>query len=126
RGEKGDPAVRERLIEKLIWKAWSFEAVARHGQPFLGNVCRFIQTYQMPLQGTRADRGWGKIDLLGSTFQALPAVIELKQEKAKDTPLRMLVEGLAYACAVRKGWNEGKLRTEWAAAMKKNGLQQEF
>jgi hypothetical protein len=55
----------------------------------------------------------------------LPAVIELKQENAKDTPLRMLAEGLAYACAVRKGWNEGKLRTEWLAAMKRNGIQQE-
>src|SRR5262249_6805321 len=41
------------------------------------------------------------------------------------TPLRMLVEGLAYACAVRKAWNEGGLRAEWAAAMKKNGLHQE-
>lgn len=125
RTEKSDPAVRERLLEKLIWKGWSFQAVAEHGQPFLNGVCRFIQTYQMPLQGTRKDTRWGKIDLVGATPDALPVVIELKQEDATDTPLRMLAEGLAYACAVRKAWNEGGLRAEWATAMKKNGLHQE-
>src|SRR5262249_26254394 len=53
-------------------------------------------------------------------------VIELKQEGAKDSPLRMLVEGVAYACAVRKAWNEGGLRTEWTVAMKQNGLHQDL
>src|SRR5262245_18075519 len=47
RAEKPDPTVRERLLEKLIWKGWRFQAVADHGQPFLGEVCSFIQTYQM-------------------------------------------------------------------------------
>jgi hypothetical protein len=125
RGEKPDPSIRERLLEKLIWTGWRFQAVAEHGQPFLAGDCRFIQTYQMPLQGTRNDIRWGKIDLVGATPDALPVVIELKQEGATDTPLRMLVEGLAYACAVRKAWNEGGLRAEWAAAMKKNDLHQE-
>ena len=125
RTEKPDPAVRERLLEKLIWKGWRFQAVAEHGQPFLNGVCRFIQTYQMPLRGTREDRRWGMIDLVGATPNSLPVVIELKQEGASDTPLRMLVEGLAYACAVRKAWNEGSLRAEWAAATKKNGFHQE-
>jgi hypothetical protein len=125
RGEKPDPSVRERLLEKLIWRGWRFQAVAEHGQPFFGEVCRFIQTYQMPLQGTRKDTSWGKIDLVGATSAALPVVIELKQEGATDTPLRMLVEGLAYACAVRKAWNEGGLRAEWVAAMKENGLHRE-
>lgn len=125
RREKPDPSVRERLLEKLIWTGWRFQAVAEHGQPFLGEVCRFIQTYQMPLQGTRKDARWGKIDLVGATLSALPAIIELKQEDATDTPLRMLAEGLAYACAVRKAWNEGGLRAEWLAAMRTNGLAQE-
>ncbi len=125
RAERPDPRVRERMLEKLIWKGWGFEAVAGHGLPFFNGVCRFIQTYQMPLQGTRKDARWGKIDLVGATPDALPVVIELKQEGATDTPLRMLAEGLAYACAVRKAWNEGGLRAEWAAAMMKNGLRQE-
>jgi len=38
------------LPEKRIWKRWRFQAVVHHGQPFLGGVCCFIQTYQMPLQ----------------------------------------------------------------------------
>jgi len=122
RSEKADPAVGERLLEKRIWKGWNFQAVAKHKQPFLGEYCRFIQTYQMPLQGTRKDTRWGRIDLVGASPDSLPVVIELKQKSAKDTPLRMLVEGLAYACAVRKAWNEGGLRAEWAAAMKKHGL----
>jgi hypothetical protein len=125
RAEKPDPVVRERLLEKLIWRGWRFHAVVEHGQPFLNGVCRFIQTYQMPLQESRKDTHWGKIDLIGATTDSLPVVIELKQEAATDTPLRMLVEGLAYACAVRKAWNEGWLRTEWAVAMKQNGLYQE-
>jgi hypothetical protein len=126
RNERPDPSVRERLLEKLIWMGWRFQAVAEHGQSFLGEVCRFIQTYQMPLQGTRNDARWGKIDLVGATAEALPAVIELKQEGATDTPLRMLAEGLAYGCAVRKAWNEGGLRAEWMAAMQENGLNQEL
>lgn len=76
----------------------------------------------MPLQGKRADKGWGKIDLIGATPEALPAVIELKQEGAKDTPLRMLAEALAYACAVRVAWQAGRFRDEWMAAMSESGL----
>jgi hypothetical protein len=74
---------------------------------------------------TRRDKRWGKIDLVGVTSDASPVVIELKREDAKDTLLRMLVEGVAYACAVRKAWNEGGLRAKWSVAMKKHGLHQE-
>jgi hypothetical protein len=125
RSERPDPSVRERLLEKRLWKEFCFQAFAVHGRPFFRNVCRFIQTYQMPLQGTRSDRRWGKIDLLGVTQDALPVVIELKQEGAKDTLLRMLVEGVAYACAIRRAWNEGSLRAHWAIAVKRNGLLQQ-
>jgi hypothetical protein len=123
--ERRDPSVGERLLEKRIWKRCGFQAYAVHGQPFFGSVCRFIQTYQMPLQGTRKDKRWGKIDLVGVTSDASPVVIELKREDAKDTLLRMLVEGVAYACAIRKAWNEGGLRAKWSVAMKKHGLHQE-
>jgi hypothetical protein len=109
-----------------IWRQWRFGEVTKHALPFYPDVCRFIQTYQMPLQGTRKDRRWGKVDLVGATPDALPVVIELKQEQATDTPLRMLVEGLAYACAVRKAWNESGLRAEWTDAMRENGFTQEL
>lgn len=122
RTERADGQVRERLLEKLIWKQWSFAEFAKNGKPFLAEVCSFMQSYQVPLQGTRKDKKWGKIDLMGTTQKALPVVVELKQENAGDTPLRMLVEAVAYACAVRRAWNEGGLRAEWVMAMKKNGL----
>ena len=104
---------RERLLEKAIWKQWNSDAVKQHGAPFQGTLCRHIQTFQMPLCGRRTDRSWGKIDIVGVTDSGLPVVLELKQEEAKDTPLRMLAEGLAYAVAVRRAWNEGFLRKEW-------------
>jgi hypothetical protein len=127
RCERRDPKVRERLLEKRIWQRSGFEASHRHRQPFFGEVCSFIQTYQMPLVKAREDKKWGKIDLVGATSDALPlpVVIELKIEDSKDTPLRALVEALAYACGVRKAWDEGRLRAEWAAAMTKHGLPDE-
>jgi hypothetical protein len=121
RGDGPDPAVPERLLELRIWRAWRFDALAGRG-PFFGDVCRFVQTYQMPLQGKREDAGWGRIDLVGVTPDARPAVIELKHGGAPDTLLRALVEGLAYACALRKAWGRGRLRDEWASVMHENGL----
>ncbi len=107
------PQVRERLLEKAIWWQWRAEAVAEHDRQFFPGLCRHIQTFQMPLQGRRADKFWGKLDLVGTTETGLPIVLELKQQRAADTPLRMLIEGLAYAVAVRRAWNEGTLRNQW-------------
>ena len=120
--ERPDPIGRERYLEKLLWQQWGHDVVMSGGQPFFGVECRFIQTYQMPLQEKREDRGWGRVDLVGATADSMPVVIELKQEKSKDNPLRMLVEALAYACALRKAWNEGLLAIEWKAAMKGHNI----
>ena len=116
RSERRNPVKqqRERLLEKAIWMQWNNDVVGQRKASFQNSLCRHIQTFQMPLQGTRADKSWGKIDLVGATDAGLPTVLELKRESAADTPLRMLVEGLAYAVAVRKAWNEGHLRREWA------------
>jgi hypothetical protein len=113
--------VRERWLELLIWRTWRASVVNATGQPFFGDACRFIQSFQVPLQRTREDRGWGKIDLLGATSDSLPAVLELKQEDATDPPLRMLAEALAYACAVRKAWRACQFRVEWVKEMVGNG-----
>jgi hypothetical protein len=123
RTERRDPIDRERYLEKLIWEQWGHDAVERGGQPFFGEACRFIQTYQMPLQQTREDNGWGRLDLVGVTADSMPVVIELKQEQSGDTPLRMLVEALAYACAFKKAWNKGLLATEWKDAMKTRHIE---
>ena len=62
-----------------------------------------IMDYQTPLKSRQRDRGIGKVDLFGVVDKNLPAVIELKVEGQNgghsDTPLRALLEGLAY-CAI--------------------------
>lgn len=66
-----------------------------------------IIDYQMPLKARRDDRRIGKVDLFAVVDGRLPCVVELKtaSESARgDTPLRALLEGLAYAeCEVRDG-----------------------
>lgn len=122
--DRCNPRGGERQLEQWIWAQWKCHDPSTKGRPFLDGVCPFIQTYQMPLQGSRRDTGWGKIDLVGATPGLLPVVIELKHGAGRDTPLRMLVEGLAYACAVRKAWNEGGLRAEWLQFVDKQRSQQ--
>ena len=62
-----------------------------------------IIDYQTPLKFRQDDKGIGKIDLFGIMDNAIPAVIELKIHGIKkgeaDTPLRALLERLAY-CAI--------------------------
>lgn len=62
-----------------------------------------IMDYQTPLKAKQSDRGIGKVDLFGVLDKTLPTVIELKIEgqngSYSDTPLRALLEGLAY-CAI--------------------------
>lgn len=100
---------RERLLERAIWENWNKN---RRDTRF-SNAVKYIQILQMPLQGRRADKRWGKIDLVGVSNNFLPVVIELKKEESPDTPLTILIEALAYAVALRRAWNEGNLADEW-------------
>jgi len=67
---------------------------------------------QVPLQGTQRDSRWGKVDLLGLRDK-IPVVIELKADPKivngrergrRDSPLRMVLEALAYSVAIRENW----------------------
>ncbi len=89
--------------------------------PFLPGVCPFFQSFQVMLRNTNEDKGWGEIDLLGVSPTWLPAVVELKDGDAADTPLRFLAEAAAYGVAVRKAWAdpEGLLRKPWEELMRK-------
>ena len=61
-----------------------------------------IIDYQMPLYARQGDLGVGKVDLFAVVDGRLPCVIELKvagKSARGDTPLRALLEGLAY-CAI--------------------------
>ena len=68
--------------------------------------------YQVPLKARRSDAGVGKIDIFGLNDSAIPVVIELKVlgKGTPDTPLRALLEGLAYAAIVEA--NESAFRSE--------------
>ncbi len=65
--------------------------------------------YQTPLKARQSDTGVGKIDLFGVIDGRLPCVIELKVVGG-DTPLRALLEGLAY-CALLEA-NIGEVARE--------------
>ena len=115
-GKRPDESLRESLLERAIWRRWRWNENLAFNEPqgcFVTNQCTHIQTYQMPLQNSNLDKSWGRIDLIGVSPAGTPVVFELKKEEADDTPLRMLVEGLAYAVAVRRAWNEGTLRERW-------------
>ena len=61
-----------------------------------------IIDYQMPLKARQDDRDVGKVDLFAVVDGRLPCVVELKvagKMARGDTPLRALLEGLAY-CAI--------------------------
>ena len=61
-----------------------------------------LQDYQMPLRACQDDRGVGKVDLFAVVDGRMPCVVELKvaaESMRGDTPLRALLESLAY-CAI--------------------------
>ena len=68
--------------------------------------------YQVPLKAQTSDAGIGKIDIFGLNDSTIPVVIELKVlgKGNPDTPLRALLEGLAYAAIVEA--NESAFRSE--------------
>jgi len=59
--------------------------------------------YQFPLKARQGDKGIGKVDLFCAIGNSIPAVAELKvpgkNGQLGDTPLKALLEGLAY-CAI--------------------------
>lgn len=115
----------ERVLENNLHKAFhdqgSFNLSSDHAQ---AERVSHIVTYQMPLaaHGTQEgeNRKWGKVDLIGCTQDNRPAILELKKAKSSESPLRMIVEGLAYAIAVQKMWNEqdNEFRKEWYSETK--------
>lgn len=69
-----------------------------------GRTLRVLD-YQLPLKARQADKGVGKVDLFAVDDDAWPVVIELKVESPRprscnDTPLRAILEALAYASIV--------------------------
>jgi len=101
-----------RLIhEEAKWERAMYEKWGPRGSGVYLPVCQRLQDYQFPLQNSRSDKGWGKIDLLGIGVNFLPVPNELKKRQTNESPLRMLVEVAAYGFALRKVWPE--LKDDW-------------
>jgi hypothetical protein len=66
--------------------------------------------YQVPLKNKRSDLD-GKIDLLGVISSSI-ALIELKAFTGQDTPVKALLEALAYTAVIKHQSNFDKLRGE--------------
>jgi hypothetical protein len=119
----GTPVHEEARWERAIWSEW-------HNAPseFVPNVCRSVVSYQVMLRDANTDKRWGEVDLLGRSPEGWPVVVELKGASSNEPPLRGIVEGVAYAIALRKAWTPcfGKQwcdacqnprgRPEWTAA----------
>lgn len=124
RTHDGNPSGKrkEAMLERRIWREFGPSSdYSRRG--FLPGVCPFVMSFQVPLKSRQADP-WGKIDLLGVAPNSDPVVIELKRAGALDTPLRFLVEAVAYGIALRKVWNarSSQFQPEWAQGLQKAGF----
>ena len=64
-----------------------------------------IINYQTPLKARQGDRGVGKVDLFGVADGWLPCIVELKVAGG-DTPLRAILECLAYCAMVEANASE--------------------
>jgi hypothetical protein len=65
-----------------------------------GEELRMLE-YQLPLKAKQNDAGVGKVDLFAITLSGRACVIELKAARGGDTPLKALLEGLAYAAIIQ-------------------------
>jgi len=96
----------------------------QNGKEFLlpGKRKLKIIDYQFPLKAKQDDKGIGKIDLFGVIDKQTPCVIELKVDQdsggKSDTPLRALLEGLAYCAIV-----EANKKEIWQEAKEKFGFK---
>lgn len=113
--------LEERRLEGAIYKEWTYQANDQNQSYAIPHKCRGFATYQMPLYAARRRGRWGAVDLVGVSHHYLPVVVELKTATSNDNPLRMLVEALAYAIAVREAWNNTKtgLRAAWKSRVPK-------
>ena len=99
----------EDRLEREAWCHWSPSSA----DPVRGAWERLV-TYQMPLQNSRADKAWGKVDLVGMSPEGLPVVVELKGDRSKDPVLKVMIQALAYGIAIQSAWP--RLRPHWLKA----------
>ncbi len=105
----------ERFLEAAMLTRWNNVGMWE----FQGGWKQLI-AFQVPLFNQQDQGRWGYIDLLGVNNQGLPVVVELKrapqanqtgQTCSTETPMKMILEGAAYAVSLRMNWMN--FRPEW-------------
>lgn len=110
RSVAGTPVNEEARWERSIWSEWH-----QASSEFVAGICSSVVSYQVMLRDANTDRRWGEVDLLGRSPKGWPVAIELKGASSNEPPLRGIVEGVAYAIALRKAWAEC-LAKQWCEA----------
>jgi hypothetical protein len=102
----------ESKLERAIWAYWGLHKKgSKNAQIFLPE-CPHVVSYQVPVYNARKSDGWGKIDILGVTPDWFPVVIELKAGDSEESPLRMIMEAVAYSIALQEAWTH-PFRDNW-------------
>lgn len=103
-----DPTERERLWERAAFIRWSNQETSP-----IESCWSQLVAFQVPLFVDANKDGWGYIDLLGILNDGTVSVVELKKEpkttkvggtSSSESPLRMVLESMAYAIAIREDW----------------------
>lgn len=110
------PTSRERIWERSIFLKWE-----RNDAYSIPGCWHRTVSFQVPLRSVQTDASWGDVDLLGVAKTGIPVVIELKkdphphnggQTENSESPMRMVLQGVAYAIAIKKSWPH--MREEFA------------
>lgn len=121
--EEIDDSSGERLWERAMMQRFSLRGV----KP-VPNCWERIIAFQVPLYSRQNQEGWGDIDLMG-VYGGAPSIIELKGRpqvnpdgsiQTTNTPLKIVIQALAYAIAVRSHWNF--IREEFAMRCQDLGI----
>lgn len=104
----------EAVLEKKLCRRW-------RGVPSRGvnPLWHKVVQNQVPMKARqRSETGLKAIDLLATSHNGLPVVIELKVcHEQCDTPLKALLEAASYACVLQADWMA--FRREWIEALRK-------
>ena len=102
-GHDGIPSASDHTSRREEHAAIALCNLQRHWQHPRGTGFRFLD-YQFPLKARQADKGIGKIDLIGVDDEQRLLITELKLAGADngrgDAPTAALMEGLRYAAIV--------------------------
>jgi len=111
----------EAVLEKRVCDTW--RRVALGGAASLWHK---IVRNQVPVKAhQRSKTGLKNIDLLATSENGIPVIIELKVCHAKcDTPLKALLEAASYACVLQEDWTA--FRGEWSRVLAELGVNVEL